>query len=227
MAITGNTRKITVEQANTLMQGMAAKNDARFQKQEEGKGLSTNDYDAAAKAKLDGIGGASTSAAGLAQLSSATDSEAEDKAATPKAVKEAYDLANGKQSPQTTLSGYGITDAYTKGEVDSAIAAKLGSVYKPAGSKASAELTSALLVQTNEGSVYNVTDALTTTEDFVEGAGNTHGAGTNVVVVKADSAYKFDVLAGIVDLSGYATTDDVAAASEQDIRDIVDGLYAD
>ena len=39
-------------------------------------------------------------------------------AATAKAVKSAYALANSKQSPATTLAGYGIGNAYTKDEVD-------------------------------------------------------------------------------------------------------------
>lgn len=57
------------------------------------------------------IPNASTSAYGATKLSSATNSTSEALAATPKAVKAAYDLAAGKQSPATTLSGYGITDA--------------------------------------------------------------------------------------------------------------------
>ena len=46
-------------------------------------------------------------------------------AATPAAVKSAYDLAKGKQSPATTLSGYGITNAYTKDEVNTHMQALL------------------------------------------------------------------------------------------------------
>ena len=65
----------------------------------------------------------STSKKGVLQLTDGVTSTSTTTAATPKAVKQAYDLANGKQSPATTLAGYGITDAYTKGEVDSAIAA--------------------------------------------------------------------------------------------------------
>lgn len=64
----------------------------------------------------------STSAKGVVQLSSAVNSTSTTLAATASAVKSAYDLANGKQSPATTLAGYGITNAYTKTEVDNAIA---------------------------------------------------------------------------------------------------------
>lgn len=104
-------------------------------------------------------------------------------------------------SKPTSISGYGITDAYTKTEVDGLIS----SVYKPAGSVAFASLPT--LASGVLGNVYNVTDAFTTTADFVEGAGKSYPAGTNVVVVEPTSeTYKFDVLAGFVDLSGYVPT---------------------
>ena len=99
----------------------------------------------------------------------------------------------------------------TDSQVNSAINAKISSVYKPGGSLAFAslpELAAGVL-----GMVYNVTDAFTTTADFVEGAGKKYPAGTNVVVVDAgSSSYKFDVLAGFVDLSGYATTAAMSSA---------------
>ena len=104
-------------------------------------------------------------------------------------------------SKPTSISGYGITDAYTKTEVDGLIS----SVYKPAGSVAFASLPT--LASGVLGNVYNVTDAFTTTTDFVEGSGKSYPAGTNVVVVEPSSGtYKFDVLAGFVDLSGYVPT---------------------
>lgn len=62
---------------------------------------------------------------------------------------------------------------------------KISSVYKIKGSTAFASLTSALLVKANEGNVYNVTDAFTTNELFLEGAGKKHTAGTNVVIVES------------------------------------------
>ena len=66
----------------------------------------------------------STSQTGVLQLTDSHSSTSTTTAATPKNVKEAYDLANGKQSPATTIAGYGITDAYTKTEVDTFLAAK-------------------------------------------------------------------------------------------------------
>ena len=62
------------------------------------------------------------------------------------------------------------------------------SVYKAAGSLPFASLTSALLVKANQGNVYNITDAFTTTADFTEGAGKKYTAGTNVAVVESITA---------------------------------------
>ena len=115
---------------------------------------------------------------------------------------------DGKADKATTLAGYGIEDAYTKTEIDGMVA----SVYKPAGSIAFANLPA--LAANVLGNVYNVTDAFTTTADFVEGEGKKHPAGTNVVVVNTGTneapIYKFDVLAGFVDLSDYSTTAQIA-----------------
>lgn len=115
----------------------------------------------------------------------------------------------GKADSATTLAGYGITDAYTMAQID----AKISSVYKPAGSVAFATLPTASADVL--GNVYNVTDAFTTTAAFVEGSGKKHPAGTNVVVVSTGAdTYGYDVLAGFVDLTDYAKTDDVVAKVE-------------
>lgn len=116
-----------------------------------------------------------------------------------------------KVSDLTNDSGF-----QTAAQVEASINAKISSAYKGAGSKAPADLTSTLLVEANEGKVYNITAAFTTTADFVEGAGKKHPAGTNVVVINTaesgDAVYKFDVLAGFVDLSGYTEKVDGATA---------------
>ena len=107
------------------------------------------------------------------------------------------------------------TNAQSGVAVKSAIDAALGSVYKPAGSIAYASLPT--LAAGILGNVYNVTDAFTTDTRFVEGSGKEYPAGTNVAVVNtgtnASPVYKFDVLAGFVDLSGYQTTITGAATS--------------
>lgn len=64
----------------------------------------------------------------------------------------------------------------------------LGGAYKVKGSKAFADLPSVSTATVNDiGNVYNVTDAFTTTADFVEGAGKKYPAGTNVVIVDAST----------------------------------------
>lgn len=105
---------------------------------------------------------------------------------------------------------YTKSEVYTKGETYSQaeINSKLSSAYKAKGSKTASELTEDLLVDTNEGYVYNISDELKITDSnrrlFVENVESSYPAGTNVVVVNVDDAYKFDVIAGFVDLTAYA-----------------------
>lgn len=88
----------------------------------------------------------------------------------------------------------------TEEQVAAAVNAKLSSTYRAGGSAAFADLPE--LTEANLGLVVNATDEFTTTADFVEGTGKTYPAGTNVAVVQAGEAYKYDVLAGFMDLSG-------------------------
>lgn len=99
-------------------------------------------------------------------------------------------------------------NVYTKTETDDKINGALSSVYKPAGSVTFASLPTP--GADNLGNVYNVTDEFTTDDRFVEGTGQEYPAGTNVAVVETSNdpaTYKFDVMSGFVDLSGYLTTD--------------------
>lgn len=92
----------------------------------------------------------------------------------------------GKADKSTTLAGYGITDAYTKTEIDG----KLGSVYKYKGSVAN----EAALPQDSQtiGDVYNVEDT-----------------GANY----AWNGTSWDKLSETIDLSSYATKEDLKAGS--------------
>lgn len=67
------------------------------------------------------VNNASTTQKGVVQLIDSSDTEDYTKAPTAAAMKRTWELASGKQNPETTLSGYGITDAYTKTEVDNKI----------------------------------------------------------------------------------------------------------
>ena len=99
-------------------------------------------------------------------------------------------------------------DVYTKQQTEDKISAAISSVYKPAGSTTFAALPAP--AANVLGNVYNVTDAFTTTDQFVEGAGKSYPAGTNVAVVLVGEDYKYDVLSGMVDLSNYSTSDEIA-----------------
>ena len=168
---------------------------------EAGKGLSTNDLTNELKQKYDQA---------AQQASSLTSAGAEANVIETVKVNGSPLSPDGSKavdiSVPTKVSQLENDSKYqTESQVTSAINAKVSSVYKPGGSLAFAslpELSASVL-----GMVYNVTDAFTTTTDFVDGSGKKYPAGTNVVVVDAGSgSYKFDVLAGFVDLSGYATT---------------------
>ena len=121
-------------------------------------------------------------------------------------IKAAYEAAD------TSIKGmfenyYDKTE--TDGQIDSKIATAISSTYKPAGSTTYVGLPEPSAGE--EGKVYNVSDAFTTDEDFVEGTGKSYPAGTNVVCIDSDDAgtYKWDVLSGFVDLSAYETTSSV------------------
>ena len=114
-----------------------------------------------------------------------------------------------KSDVPTAVSALANDANYQTGEqVAAAINAKVSSTYKAGGSVDFAGLPE--LKEENLGLVVNVTDKFTATDSFVEGAGGRHPAGTNVVVVKSGEEYKYDVLAGFVDLSGCATNEAMA-----------------
>jgi len=153
--------------------------------------VSKSNLDSSLAAELDG----KADTADLGALAS-KDEVAETDLASELATK-----INGKADEATTIAGYGITDAYTKTEVDNAIAEAEASVCRPGGSLTAAQVVSGLLVEGNVGKVYNLSENVTTTSDFVEGSGHVLPAGTNIQVIDADTtgsspSYKFDTYAG-------------------------------
>jgi hypothetical protein len=147
---------------------------------------------------------ASASAKGVVQLAiAATDDDT--KAATAGAL---YDVNTdlsakiaAKQSPATSLAGYGITDAYTKTEINSMVSSVLH--YK--GTKTSySDLPKTGNVV---GDVWNI-----------ENANTLHGvrAGDNV----AWNGTAWDVLAGTIDLSTYLQTSELREITEGEIKSI-------
>lgn len=103
------------------------------------------------------------------------------------------DLTNTGSDPYAQMS-----------DVESAVVGAL----KPKGSCAFASLPQ--LTAANLNSIYNITDAFTTTADFVEGAGKAYPAGTNVAIINtgtdANPVYKYDVYSSFIDLSAYWTS---------------------
>ena len=138
-----------------------------------------------------------TAAKGVVQMSDAVNSDVSTTAATSKAVKQAYDLANSKANKSTTLAGYGITDAYTKTELD----AKLTSAVTYKGTVASyAELPTE---NQKVGDMYNVT---------AKDDAHSIKAGDNVVW----NGESWDVQSGTVDLSSCVQVTDTITNGEID-----------
>ena len=203
-----------------------------------GKGLSTEDYTSAEKSKLEGIetgaevniieeieiNGTSATISGkkASMTIQAGDINSISVNGTPQTIdanKNVNITVPTNNNQLTNGAGY-----QTASQVSDAIDAKLTSTYKPKGSVAFANLPA--LSSDKEGIVYNITDSFTTTIDFVEGAGKTYPADTNVVIVnngtEQNPNYKYDVLAGFIDLSGYVQDSDLVAITNAEIDAIFD-----
>lgn len=90
----------------------------------------------------------------------------------------------------------------TATQVDDKIAAAVVGALKPGGSVAFAALPA--LEETNKNKLYNITDAFTTTTDFIEGSGAAYPAGTNVAIIEDGGVLKYDTYTGVIDTSGFA-----------------------
>lgn len=117
--------------------------------------------------------------------------------------------------PTSTSELTNNSDFQNSTQVENAINAKISSTYKAGGSIAFANLPS--LTSAHEGFVYDISDDFTTTADFVEGAGKNYQAGTNVAIINVGTiqspTFKYDVMAGFVDLSPFARSADLASVA--------------
>ena len=196
---------------------------AAFVKKAAGKGLSANDFTNDLKAKLDTINvkdikvnGTKVPAdnEGAVALTIPDGKLAEkDEVAIDDLAQALVDVINGKASSATSLAGYGIADAYTKEQTDSAIKSAVARVYKIQGSIAFENLPAEEMAS---GDVYNITGEFTTDSRFVEGTRHKYPAGTNVCWTDAG----WDAMAGVYDFSEYAKKADFAAITPEEITAI-------
>ena len=138
-----------------------------------------------------------------------------------------YQNASQVQSTVTTATSDMATKTWvgqqgyaTTSNVNTLISAAVSGAYKAKGSSDFASIPQ--LTSSAVGDVYNVTDAFTTTADFVEGVGKSYGAGTNIVCVDSDGegTKKWDVLAGFVNLTEYVKSSELVAITSGEIDEI-------
>ena len=99
-----------------------------------------------------------------------------------------------------------VSGLQTASQVQDAIRSAITGVYTPKGSIAFASLP--VPVAGKVGWVYNITDAFTTDNHFIEGEGRDYPAGTNVVCAEISAGdYGWDVLAGTIDLTELTATE--------------------
>lgn len=181
--------------------------DNKFVSKVNGKGLSTNDYTTEEKNKLNNI----ESGAEVNTIDSISVNNVPQTADANKNVNISVPTATSELDNDSNFQN--------SNQVENAINAKISSAYKAKGSILFVNLP--VLSADVEGYVYNITDNFTTTSDFVEGAGNTYPAGTNVVIINTTGdTYKYDVLSGFVDLSNYVQTSDLIAITNSEIDEI-------
>ena len=132
-------------------------------------------------------------------------------------LSEITDAGTAASKNSTSSVTAGSTDLVESGAVKTAIDNAVSGAYKHSGTKTCAELISSLLIASNNGNVYNITDNGTTTSDFIEGAGIPIRAGDNVGIAKiSDSIYKFDLLSGFIDTRNFITKSSTSGLIKND-----------
>ena len=121
-------------------------------------------------------------------------------------------------------------DLVESNAVYNAISSSIASIYKPHGDLTCAQLTSDLLITTNIGNVYNMTDSGTTSALFIQGAGKTINIGDTVGIIQADnSTIMFNLMGSMIDLHDYqkqklSTPLTIGGVQETDVEDALEAL---
>lgn len=121
-------------------------------------------------------------------------------------------------------------DLVESNAVYNAISSSIASIYKPHGDLTCAQLTSDLLIATNIGNVYNMTDSGTTSALFIQGAGKTINVGDTVGIIQADdSNIMFNLMGSMIDLHDYqkqelTTPLTIDGTQETDVEGALGGL---
>ena len=122
------------------------------------------------------------------------------------------DLSNKPTIPTNNNQLTNGAGYQTASQVDSAIKAATSKVIEYGGSTDIAGLPD-LAVAANAYKMYNITEGFTTTSQFLEGAGKSYPAGTNVVIIpnSAGTAYVFDIYTGSFAMSALTASEINAA----------------
>lgn len=206
-----------------------------FVKKENGKGLSSNDFTDAEKSKLSGLenytlptGSASVKGGFKVGSGLVVNGDVLSREEGGAADTVPWSGVTGKPEASTNIEAdKNSTSKYaTPAAVYGYVGAYLASALTYKGSVPFASLPA--LVAENKGHVYNITDAFTTTANFVEGAGHKYGAGQNVAIAEVSSGvYKYDVLAQPIDLSGYALKDDLHEITNEEFDVLWDSVFTE
>lgn len=205
----------------------------KFVVQETGKGLSANDYTNAEKEKLAGLSNytlptASADVKGGFKVGAGLEMTGDVLSAKQGGVADsvAWSGVVGKPEASSDIDAdkEDATKYTTPAAVHQYVGTKMASALIYKGSVTFTNLPA--LEAQNVGWVYNVTDAFTTTANFTEGAGKYYTAGQNVAVAEAgDGVYKYDVLAGAVDLSPYVEGEDMHEITNEELDQLWNGVF--
>ena len=132
-------------------------------------------------------------------------------------VQSAVTAGTADMATQTWVTSQSYT---TTSSVNTLISQAVSTVYTPKGSLTDISTIDTVSTTGKVGDVYNISSAFVTTESFIEGAGKSYPAGTNIVLVEVEDAKKWDVLAGSVDLSGYVKASEMVAITSEEINQI-------